>query len=37
MDHEQTSFGDDMEEVEGARQQRGAFTIFHPLIDGLPF
>jgi hypothetical protein len=37
MDHEQTLFGEDMEEIEGARQQRGAFTIFHPLIDGSSF
>jgi len=34
MDYEQTPFG---EEIECARQQRGAFTIFHPLIDGSSF
>jgi hypothetical protein len=37
MDHEQMLFGEDMEGIEGARQQRGAFTIFHPLIDGSSF
>jgi hypothetical protein len=37
MDHEQTPFGDDMEGGEGARQQHGAFTVFHPVINGSSF
>ena len=34
MDYEETIFGD---EIEGVRRQRGAYTIFHPLIDGSSF